>query len=76
MNTALIAPGTVPSRRPIRISALAERLLRRARLAFASGRTAPQPLSREELAVLHERRQEAARLREENFRGVTFARLF
>ena len=76
MNTALIAPGTVPRRRPIRISALAERFLRRARLALASGRTAAQPLSSHELAVLHERRREAARLREENFRGVTFARLF
>jgi hypothetical protein len=76
MNTALIAPGTVPSRRPVRISALAERFLHRARLALASGRTAAQPLSRDELAVLHERRLEAARLREENFRGVTFARLF
>ena len=76
MNTALIAPGTVPSRRPIRISALAELLLRRVRLALASGRPARQPLSHDELAVLHERRREAARVREENFRGVTFARLF
>ncbi|HKH07366.1 MAG TPA: hypothetical protein VKA62_00350 [Agromyces sp.] len=75
MNTALIAAGAEPSRRPIRISALAELLLRRARLALASGRTARQRLSRDELAVLHERRREAARLREENFRGVTFARL-
>ncbi|HZW41009.1 MAG TPA: hypothetical protein VFE99_01805 [Agromyces sp.] len=76
MNTAVISPGAAPSRRTIRISALAERFLRRARLALVSSRTAPQPLSRDEIAVLHERRREAARLREENFRGVTFARLF
>jgi hypothetical protein len=74
MNTAVIAPGTAS--RPIRPSTLAERFLRRAGLAFAWSRTARRPQSREELAVLHERRREAERLREENFRDITLARLY
>ena len=75
MNTALITPGTAASR-PIRPSTLAERLLRRAGLALAWSRTAGRRYSHDELAVLHERRREAARLREQNFRDVTFARVF
>ena len=74
MNTAVIASGTVS--RPIRPSTLAERLLRRAGLALAWSRTMPPRHSRDELAVLHERRREAARLREDNFRNVTLARLY
>ena len=74
MNTAVIAPGTAS--RPIRPSTLAERFLRRAGLALAWTRTRSPRYSRDELAVLHERRREAERLREENFRSVTLARLF
>jgi hypothetical protein len=74
MNTAVIAPGTAS--RPIRPSTLAERFLRRAGLAFARSRTAGPRHSRDELAVLHERRREAERLREENFRDITLARLY
>ena len=75
MNTAVIAPGTAPSR-PIRPSTLAQRFLRRAGLVLAWSRTGGPRYSRDELAVLHERRLEAERLREDNFRGVTLARHF
>ena len=75
MNTALIAPEPV-STRPIGISTVSERFRRRAELVLAwRRRPAERRSSREELAQLHERRQEAARLREETFRNVTFARM-
>jgi hypothetical protein len=76
MNTAVITPDALPGGRPIRHSTLAGRLLRRVGLALAGNRTAQQPLSREELAMLNERRREAEQLREANFRNVAFARLF
>ena len=75
MNTAVIAAGTA-SGRPIRHSTFAERFIRRAGLALAWGGPEGRRHSREDLTLLHERRLEAARLREENFRSVTFARLF
>lgn len=76
MNTALIAPGAAPSRPGTRHSTLAERLIRRAGLVLGWSRTTRHSLSRDELVVLHERRREAERLREADFRNVTFARLF
>lgn len=75
MNTALIATGAVPTR-AIPRPTLTDRFVRRARLAFAWSRTMPRRYSRDELAMLNERRLEAERLREENFHNVTFARLF
>ena len=75
MNTAVIAAGAVPSR-PVPHSTLPERFLRRARLALAWSRPARRPQSRDELAVLHERRRDAERLREDNFRNVTLARQY
>ena len=75
MNTALIAPEPL-SARPIRSSTVTERFLRRAELALAWRRRPVERRStREELAQLHERRQEATRLREETFRNVVFARM-
>jgi hypothetical protein len=74
MDTALVTPDALSGGRQIRHSTLAARLLRRAGLALAGSRTA-QP-SREELAMLNERRREAEQLREANFRNVAFARLF
>jgi hypothetical protein len=74
MNTAVIAPDALPRGRQIRHSTLVGRLIRRAGLALAGNRTAE--LSREELAMLNERRREAQQLREANFRNVAFARLF
>ena len=74
MNTAVISAGTA-SGRPIRHSTVAERL-RRATAALAWNRSVGRRHASEDLALLHERRLEAERLREENFRTVTFARLF
>ena len=76
MNTALVAPDALPVGRRIRHSTLAARLLRRAGLALAWSRTARRQPSYEELVMLNERRLEAERLREANFRDVAFARLF
>jgi hypothetical protein len=75
MNTALIATGAVPSRTFPRPT-LAARFLHRARRALASSRTMRRHYSRDELAMLNERRREAERLREENFHNVALARLF
>lgn len=75
MDTAVIASGPA-SARPIRHTTLVARISRRARLALAAwSHRAEQRRSREYLVELHERRQEAARLREELFRDVTLARL-
>lgn len=76
MNTALIAVETVPGRAAARHSTLAERLVRRAGRVLGWSRTTRHSLSRDELIVLHERRREAERLREVNFRDVTVTRLF
>ena len=76
MNTALIASGAAPSRLGTRPSMLAHRLVRRAALVLGWSRTTRHSLSRDELVVLHERRREAERLRDANFRSVAFARLF
>jgi hypothetical protein len=74
MNTAVVTADALPVGRRIRHSSLVGRLLRRAGVELAGNRTAQ--LSREELAILHERRREAEQLREANFRNVAFARLF
>ena len=75
MNTALVGAGHVTVR-PIGHSTLLQRISRRAGLALvALSRGAEQRYSREELAELHERRQEAERLREERFRNVAMARM-
>jgi hypothetical protein len=67
MNTALIATGTA-SARPTGHETLVERISHLVR-------PTPVEQSREQLAELHERRQEAARLREERFRDVAVSRL-
>ncbi|RXZ72701.1 hypothetical protein [Agromyces albus] len=67
MNTALIATGTA-SARPAGHETLIERISRLVR-------PAPVEQSREQLAELHERQREAARLREERFRDVAVSRL-
>ncbi|RZS68658.1 hypothetical protein EV187_1092 [Agromyces ramosus] len=75
MNTALVGAGHVTVR-PIGHSTLLQRISRRAGLALVAwSRGAEQRHSREELAELHERRQEAERLREERFRNVAMARM-
>lgn len=75
MNTALTAAGGVTVR-PHRDSPLVERVARRAGVALVAwSRGVEQRHSREQLAELHERRLEAARLREERFRDVTLSRL-
>ena len=75
MDTAVIASGPA-SVRPIRHSTLVERISHRVGVAFGAwSRGAEQRHSREYLAELYERRQEAARLREERFREVTLGRL-
>lgn len=76
MNTALVAPGAAPTRPGTRHSTLAERLVRRAGLALGWSRTTRRSLSRDEIADLHERRLEAERLREANFRNVAVVHLF
>ena len=75
MNTALTAGGavTVPPRRQ---ETIFQRMSRRGRAALGAwSRRAEQRYSREELAELHERRQEASRLRDETFRNVAVTRL-
>lgn len=57
-------------------STLLERLSRRTGLALLAFRRAGERRrSREHLVELHERRREAARLRDERFRDVTLTRL-
>ena len=76
MDTALIASGPA-SVSPIRHSTLVERISQRVGLAFGGwSRGAEERHSREYLAELHERRQEAERLRGELVRNVTLSRLF
>ena len=75
MDTALIAPR-LASVRPAGHATLVERISRRVGLALIEwSRGAEQRRSREHLAELHERRQEAERLHEERFREVALARL-
>ena len=75
MDTALIASGTA-SVRPTGHETLVERISRRTGLALVAwSRRAEQHRSREYLAELHERRQEAERLRGEVARSVTLARM-
>lgn len=75
MNTALVGAGHVTVR-PIGHSTPLQRISRRVGLALVTwSRGAEQRYSREELAELHERRQEAERLREERFRNVAMARM-
>ena len=75
MDTALIASGTA-SVRPTGHETLVERISRRAGLALVAwSRRAGHRRSREYLAELHERRQEAERLRGELTRNVTVARM-
>jgi hypothetical protein len=75
MNTALIASGPA-SVRPIRHMPLIERISRSTGLALVAwSHRAEQRRSREYLAELHERRQEAERLRAERFRAVAVSRL-
>ena len=75
MNTALIATGPA-SVRPIRHTPLIERISRRMGLALVAwSHRAEHRRSREYLAELHERRQEAERLRAERFRAVAVTRL-
>jgi hypothetical protein len=75
MNTALIA-STPASVRPVGHETLVERISRRVGLTLIEwSRGAEQRRSREHLAELHERRQEAERLREERFREVALGRL-
>lgn len=75
MDTALAASASTAIR-PGRRSALLGWMARRlsgARAAF--GRAAAHELDHEELARRHQLRQEARRLREEQFRAGAFARL-
>lgn len=75
MNTALIATGPA-SVRPIRHTPLIERISRRMGLALVAwSQRAEHRRSREYLAELHERRQEAERLRAERFHAVAVTRL-
>jgi hypothetical protein len=75
MNTALTAAGGVTVR-PHRDSTFIERMARRTGVALVAwSRAAKQRQSREQLAELHERRLEAARLREECFRDVYLSRI-
>jgi hypothetical protein len=75
MNTALIASGPA-SVRPIHPTPLIERISRRAGLALVAwSHRAEHRRSREYLAELHERRQEAERLRDELVRSVAVTRL-
>jgi hypothetical protein len=75
MDTAVIASGPA-SVRPIRHTPLVERISRRAGLALVAwSHRAEHRRGREYLAELHERRQEAERLRGEVVRSVTLARL-
>ena len=76
MDTAVIASGPA-SVSPIRHLPLVERISRRAGLALVAwSHRAEHRRSREYLAELHERRQEAERLRGELVRNVTLSRLF
>ena len=76
MDTALISSGPA-SVSPIRHLPLFERISRRAGLALVAwSHRAEQHRGREYLAELHERRQEAERLRGELVRNVTLTRLF
>jgi len=76
MNTAAIAPQPVTTG-PIQRSMHFLRFLRIPALILAQSRTAAErDRSREELALLHERRQEAARLREAAFHDVVMLRGF
>lgn len=75
MDTALIASGQA-SVGPIRHMPLVERISRRTGLALVAwSHRAEQRRGREYLAELHERRQEAERLRGEVARDVALARL-
>ena len=75
MDAAFTATGSAPAP-SLEGSTLMERISCRVRLALVAwSHRAEQRRSREYLIELHERRQEAARLREELFRDVTLARL-
>jgi hypothetical protein len=75
MDAAFIASGSA-SARSLAGGTLLERISRRTGLALlAWSRTVEHRHSREYLAELHERRREAARLREERFRDVALTRL-
>ncbi|KQM82302.1 hypothetical protein [Agromyces sp. Leaf222] len=80
MNTALVDPGRVPAGpiNPVGPISLIGRMSRRIGMLIASAadarRRRPAP-SREELIELHERRQVAQRLREEQFQRVVVGRL-
>jgi hypothetical protein len=77
MDTAFTASGSSPASAPaLEGSTLLERISRRSGLALlAWSRMVEHRHSREYLAELHERRQEAERLREERFRDVALSRL-
>ncbi|MFD5865235.1 hypothetical protein ACFWGP_09795 [Agromyces sp. NPDC127015] len=74
MNTALAPASTAlsPARRPMLLGWMARRL---AGIRTAGGRRTVIELDRDEAARRHELRQEARRLREEQFRAGAFARL-
>ena len=78
MNTALVGAGHV-SVRPVGHSTLVQRISRRTWLALVawsrSRSRGAEPLSREDLAELHERHLVAEQLREERFRAVALGRM-
>ncbi|MDF0513840.1 hypothetical protein PX701_09430 [Agromyces sp. H3Y2-19a] len=74
MNTALAASASTALRpRRSGLSGWMTRAL--AAIRIGDRRPAAQPLDREELARRHQLRQDARRLREEQFRAGAYARL-
>lgn len=82
MNTALLASGSAsatatgtPPADPLWRPNLIVRIVRGAAAVLPDWRRRPRPLDRDDAMAMHQLRREAARLREEQFRQATFARL-